>query len=242
MHQESRTLLVVAAEAEAKAVARGLEVRQAEALEPWTLHRVSERFDLLITGVGKANAAGAVARSFDPPVHAVVINLGVGGALPGSDLAPGDAVLATRSLDADEGLEVPEGFTRTAEMGFPPALGGDAVEPEADLFQALRPLADRQGPIATVSTCAGTDRRASAVVERTGALVEAMEGAAVGFTLRRIGAHEASGETAARFAELRVVSNTTGDRDRQIWRLTDALARLAEIATSMPRCRDAAMP
>ncbi|MFM1833200.1 MAG: hypothetical protein RLZZ461_1516, partial [Planctomycetota bacterium] len=33
--------------------------------------------------------------------------------------------------------------------------------------------------------------------------------------------------------EIRVISNTTGDRERQVWRLDEAFARLAEVAASL---------
>ncbi|HBS28303.1 MAG TPA: hypothetical protein DEB06_02375, partial [Phycisphaerales bacterium] len=50
----------------------------------WRARELSERFEMVVTGVGKANAAGAVARVLDAGRHAGVINLGVAGALPGA--------------------------------------------------------------------------------------------------------------------------------------------------------------
>ena len=73
--------------------------------------------------------------------------------------------------------------------------------------------------IATVAICSGTDEAANEVVKRTGAIVEAMEGAAVVHAATRlsIGA-----------IELRVISNTTGDRNKQQWRLVEALDSLGK--------------
>ena len=52
---------------------------------------------------------------------------------------------------------------------------------------------------------------------RTKAVAEAMEGAAVVHAARRLGVPA---------IELRVISNTTGDRDNQKWDLAGALAAL----------------
>ncbi|MBL4591589.1 MAG: hypothetical protein JKY96_06470, partial [Phycisphaerales bacterium] len=48
----------------------------------WSIVQVNDRFDLVRTGVGKANAAGAIGRVLDPDRHAGVISVGIGGALP----------------------------------------------------------------------------------------------------------------------------------------------------------------
>ena len=57
------------------------------------------------------------------------------------------------------------------------------------------------GPTATGAQCSGTEAAAREIVRRTGAVAEAMEGAAVVHAARRLG-------TAG--IELRVISNTTG--------------------------------
>ncbi|MBL8760188.1 MAG: futalosine hydrolase, partial [Phycisphaerae bacterium] len=78
----------------------------------------------------------------------------------------------------------------------------------------------RVGAIATVSVCSGTDELAAEIRSRTGAIAEGMEGAACGLVAARMG---------VRFAELRVVSNHTGRRDRQGWNLEGAFRRLGEL-------------
>jgi futalosine hydrolase len=117
----------------------------------------------------------------------------------------------------EEGLQTPHGFSDTASMGFP--LGdfeGNRVPVEPRLTRFL-PGPLHQGPIATVATCSGTDALAAEVERRTGALAEAMEGAAVVHAARRLGI--AGGE-------VRVISNSTGDRDRQRWDMASALSAL----------------
>ena len=158
----ARWLLAVAAPAEAGAVLRaaGSTVPHVSA---WTPFRLSESCDLVMTGVGKVNAGGCVAHLAGRG-YAGVLSTGIAGALPGSGLELGQSVLATASAYADEGLLTPEGFTDCATMGFPlgpfPATG---IVPDAGMAAVLEKFADRQGVIATVSTCSGTEDRKSVV-------------------------------------------------------------------------------
>jgi futalosine hydrolase len=240
----SGVLFVVAAPAEAAAV-RGsvvgafdarLSVKDATPVL-WRAVTLAPGVEMVVTGVGKANAAAGVARVFDPARHGVVVSLGVGGALPRSKLKLLDVVVATRSEYADEGVVTPGKFVDIAACGFGPGqgigsggpgVGGMGVDGDAALAARLATaLQARAGVVATVSTCSGRNRAAVIVVERTGAIVEAMEGAAVGFTVKRM-AHEAA--VAVPFVEVRVVSNSTGNRARQRWDLKGALALLGEVA------------
>lgn len=102
-------------------------------------------------------------------------------------------------------------------MGF--SLGdfaGNAVPVDQQLLEVL---GDEFaiGPIATVATCSGTDAAAAEVERRTGALAEAMEGAAVVHAALRLNVPA---------IELRTISNTTGDRARQRWDLAAGLEAL----------------
>ncbi len=212
-------LLALAAPAEAEAALRALSGSVPLRGREWEVHRLAAPFDVLVTGVGKASSAGAVARFADPSEHRGILSLGVAGSLPGSGLGLGAVVAASSSVFADEGLATADGFRSCPEMGFP--LGpfeGNAVPPDPRLFACLRALAGVTGPVATVSTCSGTDALAEGVRERTGALAEAMEGAAVGAVAARLGIP---------FAEVRVISNTAGERAGQSWDLSGALAVLS---------------
>lgn len=227
----TRVLLCVAAPAEARAVLAALGAPALLADQAWRLHRLEAAIDLVVTGVGKSGAAGAVARLLDPPRHPIVLSIGVCGSLPGAagtaGLPIGAIVAAAASVFADEGVAADTGFTDMARLGFPPAPGlGAAVPAHPEVLAALRPLADAIGPIATVSTCSGTDALAIEIARRTDGVAEAMEGAAVGLVAHRLG---------VRFGELRVVSNTTGSRTSQRWDLPGALARLSDVVSRLPR-------
>jgi len=239
--------VVVAARAEAEAVIRGLERASGGGVGErvrfhgdvdWRARPVGERFDLVLSGVGKANAAGAVARVFVAPRHGGVLSIGFGGGFNG--LNPGDAVVASESLYGDEGAIRPAGWETAAAFGFPAgagigeaaslAGGGMGVRSDEELVAALRHAADAAdltchvGPVATVSTCSGVGDLADRVRERTGAAAEAMEGAAVGLTAKRL-------DPEALFAECRIISNHVGPDPR--WDAEAALAGLERLSANL---------
>ncbi|MGA1401122.1 MAG: futalosine hydrolase, partial [Phycisphaerales bacterium] len=200
MSRPGRIVAIVAVEAEAKALA---DVADAE---------------IVVAGIGRTNAAAATTRAIleDAPIAAVV-SIGIAGALPDSGLGLGELAVASESVYVEEGLETPEGFGDMRALGFP--LGdfeGNRV-PANDSLLAMCSALGRVGPIATVATCSVTDRLAREVVRRTGAIAEAMEGAAVLHAARRLG-------VAA--IEIRAISNTTGDRPTQRWEIAKALGAL----------------
>jgi futalosine hydrolase len=84
------------------------------------------------------------------------------------------------------------------------------------------------GTILTVATVTGSAERATALRARhPAAVAEAMEGYGVGAAALQAGVG---------FAELRTVSNPVGPRDRESWRIADALAALersAAVLTSL---------
>jgi futalosine hydrolase len=133
-------------------------------------------------------------------------------------------VAASRCVYAEEGMVTPQGFAPIDAMGFELAdfCEGNAVPCDPALLDRLAALFV-VGPIATVATCSGTDAAAREVAARTHAVAEAMEGAAVVHAARRLGVPG---------GELRAISNTTGDRDRQRWDLPRALGALGDATSS----------
>jgi futalosine hydrolase len=247
---DRRVLLVVAARVEWEAVCRGVD---ADAVvvwpsRPWAAVDLGP-CDAVLTGVGKGNAAAGVAMALDPERHRAVVGVGIAGALPRAQgmLSIGSVVLASDSVYADEGVETPTRFQSLAEMGFPAddRLDGPAAGPEdghgfADACDALRAQLAAQltargiehhaGAVATVSICSGTDELARAVAERTGAIAEGMEGAA-----GRMAAVHASRRAgrAVPFAEVRVISNNTGNYDEQVWKIRDALQGVQRVVAAI---------
>lgn len=184
---------------------------------------------VVVAGIGRTNAAAATAealaeaRAAGAP-FAAVISTGIAGALPGSNLAIGAVIVADACVYAEEGIALPEGQGDMRVLGFP--LGdfeGNRVPVEGALLMAFRAL----GPacaIATVATCSGTDAAALAVRTRTGAMAEAMEGAAVVHAARRVGVPA---------IEIRSISNNTGDRAMQRWDIAAAFAALQGVGDAL---------
>ena len=217
---------------------------------PWKLESFASGFDVVVTGVGKANAAAGVARVIDSSRHCAVISLGIAGTLPNEEnlngevtsdannsiltyaMDIGDVVVANVMRYADEGLERPEGFVSLSEMGFPigPFDEGKGVLAPKELTEVIAELlrkagcACQVGVIATVSTCSGTNALARQVVARTGAVAEAMEGAAVCQVAAWFGISS---------CEIRVISNTTGSRSEQRWDVGAAMETLSRIGACL---------
>ena len=222
-----RVLLAIATAKEARpALADALDragIREHEPIDgPWREIELTPLASLVVTGIGKANAAGAVARVLDASRHACVLSLGIAGSLPGSGLALGEIVHASPCVFADEGVRTPERFVELHDLGFPLGSFAGAAVPTDPRWRAalLRALGGREGPIATVSACSGADAQAEEIARRTGCIAEAMEGAAVALVAHRLGVP---------CAEVRAISNTTGDRAGQRWEIGRALQTLAGV-------------
>lgn len=228
--KERRILLAVAAPIEARAL---LAAARAAIPVPqlWQIAPLSPHFDLLLTGVSKSNAAGALASvlSQNPTRYAAIINTGIAGSLPSPSssaqfsLHPTNTVAATHCVFADEGIQTPAGYQTVAAMGFPissPDSPDDTFPADPTLLSLFTPLVTASGPIATVSTCSGTDLLAREVALRTSAIAESMEGAACALISHRL---------RIPFIEVRAISNFTGDRAKQAWDIKGALVALESL-------------
>lgn len=239
-------LLVAAAPKEMEAVMTGFGLSSVP--DEWRRMDVLEGWSVVRSGVGKVNGALCVGRCLaeggEPGT--LVINVGVCGALPRSDadggtLPVGSVVVGSASVYADEGVDAgAAGYTDMGALGFgywPGASGnsgcsminadGVIARGVAQQLWAGGGVRVHIGRIATVSTCSGTDELARKIAQRTGAVAEAMEGAAIGHALAHI-----RGEGLG-FLELRVVSNRTGDRANQAWDLKGALEMLTRVVTML---------
>ncbi|MEU8296309.1 futalosine hydrolase [Micromonospora sp. NPDC048909] len=214
----SALLVVTAVPAEADAVRAGL---------------TDPTVTVAPVGVGPAVAGAATARllalaeAAGRPYRAVV-SAGVAGGFT-ARVAVGGTVLGTASIAADLGAESPEGFIPIDALGMPPALlgGGSTVTADPELLAALRAAlpAATVGPVLTVTTVTGTAASAEALSRRhPDAVAEAMEG---------YGVAVAAAQAGLPFAELRTISNPIGPRDRDAWRLREALAALTEAAPAL---------
>ena len=220
----THSLIVVAAvDAEIAAARKAFQERGVEKLAR-----------LVTTGVGKANAARATALALEKYEPDLCIQVGSAGAFRGSGLVPGDVVLATEEVFADEGVRSPEGFLELSQLDLPLARVGDqAVYNRIPVAALSPPLFDelvaelggrftvRCGRVATVSTISGTEDAARELELRWEPVAEAMEGAAAALSCYLKGCP---------FREVRGISNFVGERDRASWDIPTALQHAAEVA------------
>ncbi|MFH9120055.1 futalosine hydrolase [Streptomyces globisporus] len=224
-----RVLVVTAVPVERDAVTRafgGPEERVA--LPGAELHRCGA-FDVLAGGAGPAAAAAAAAFALASGASAsrasasgapasapygLVVSAGIGGAF--TPVTPlGSLIVADGIVAADLGAETADGFLPVTALGF----GRDRFTPPPALVRAVAAATGAAaGPVLTVSTVTGSAERAGALLAaHPGALAEAMEG---------FGVAEAAARAGVPVLEVRAVSNAVGPRDRDAWRIGDALAAL----------------
>nr|WP_315370558.1 futalosine hydrolase [Paenibacillus xylanexedens] len=161
------------------------------------------------------------------PAYMLVISAGIGGGFPGrADV--GSLVVADAMVAADLGSQTPDGFLSVDELGF----GSSIVATDAELAARLRHelqragLAVSGGTAVTVSTATGTAETAAELLRRVpDAAAEGMEGFGVATAAQQFGVPA---------LELRAISNAVGPRDRDAWRIKDALDAL-QAASSILR-------
>ncbi len=211
-----RVLVVTAVPVERDAVTRAFGgAPESVALPGAELHR-SGAFDVLAGGAGPAAAAAATAFALASAPYGLVVSAGIGGAF--TPLTPlGSLVVASDIVAADLGADTPDGFLPVTALGF----GRDRFAPPPALVREVAAATGATaGPVLTVSTATGTAERAAALLAaHPGALAEAMEG---------FGVAEAAARAEVPVLELRAVSNAVGPRDRDAWRIGDALAALGD--------------
>ena len=189
--------------------------------------------DVRLAGVGPASAAAATAAALARAGHAaagaysLVLSAGIGGGF--AEVASvGSLVVASEIIAADLGAETPDGFSGVDELGFGSPRIAVADELAARWAAALREAghAVHHGPILTLSTVTGTAETARSLAKRyPGAGAEAMEG---------FGVAEAARQFGVPVLELRAISNAVGPRQRELWKIGDALQALEQACAKLP--------
>lgn len=211
MNNPAKILVVTAVEAEKEAVLRGLDG--------------SSRFKVIAAGVGSAAAASRTAKELASGHYAWVISAGIGGGFSGHAETE-NLVLADRIIAADLGSETPDGFLSVDELGFGSSVIQTPEEIVNDFAHKLQAagMTAAVGPILTVSTTTGTKEKAEVLAARIpGAAAEGMEG---------FGVARAAADFDLPVLEIRAISNSVGPRDREAWKIPEALRSL-EAASSI---------
>lgn len=195
---------------------------------------VGKHPETLALGVGKIAATMSLTAALCKRKPDAVVLFGVCGAYPSSHLRTGlrelkvlEPCMVASEILADDGVMTPDGFLDLAHLKLG-EVGPIPCDPDlTGKISAL--LGCPLVTAATVSTGAGVDPLSQAYALRSGAQIETLEGAAVATVCRRF---------ELPFAQLRVVSNRTGDRNRAGWDLDAAVATLR---VSMTKIIDAAV-
>lgn len=177
-------------------------------------------YQVIAAGVGPAAAAAGTARALAAGPYDLVVSAGIGG---GFRSPPGSLLVADAIVAADLGAETPAGFVPVTGLGF----GTVEHRPPAGLVTAVAAAtAATTGTVLTVSTVTGSAERAAALLAaHPAAVAEAMEG---------FGVAEAAAQAGVPVLEIRAVSNAVGPRDREAWRIGEALAALTEAFGKLP--------
>ncbi len=200
----TRILVMTAVTAEQEAVIRGFQQ--------------TDQVDVLLAGVGVAEAAMNTTKAILAAHYDLVISMGIGGGFEGiADV--GSIVVASEMIAADLGAESEEGFISLEQLG----LGKTKISTGKQahhLYEALihNKTSAHWGPILTVSTVTGSQKTASNLAKRIpGAAAEAMEG---------FGVAVAAQSSDIPVIEIRAISNSVGPRDRSSWKIKEALQAL----------------
>lgn len=180
--------------------------------------------DVAVVGVGMATAAANTAIALARGGYDVVVCAGIAGGFDGrADI--GDVVIASRSVAADLGAESPEGFIAIEELGF--GRGAYPTDPALRTALAEQLGVTRTGAVLSVNTVTGVAEAAAQLIARhEDAVAEGMEGYGVACAAAALG---------IRFGEVRTISNAVGPRDREAWRIGDALAALGRVGEALGR-------
>ncbi len=176
------------------------------------------RVEVCFTGVGLVATAFALGKRLGSgPVIGPIVQAGVGGALDRS-LALGEVVRITSERFADLGAEDPAGqHLSLSDIGLPPGPPFDAEEVlRLPPGYARLPFRECQGY--SVNRVSGSEPSISVLRRRLPyAQVESMEGAAFFYACLSAGLEP---------VQLRAISNYVEARNRENWRMADAIKAL----------------
>ena len=179
--------------------------------------------DVLTTGVGMVAAAAWCSRTLARGSYDLALNFGVCGTFDPA-FGAGDVVHVTRDRLAELGAEDDEQFLTIHELNLvgeneAPYDGGWLVNAPVPPIPALKRLPSVSG--ITVNTAHGNERTIARIVRRFTPQVESMEGAAFMYCCLTQGVP---------CAQVRAVSNRVEKRNREAWRMGDAIRALVASA------------
>jgi futalosine hydrolase len=221
-----RILIVAATSMEVGPLVTRFPVASEGHARPNSYRHAGHEVDVLLTGVGMVATAAWCSRVLARTRYDLALNFGVCGSFDRA-LQPGAVVHVVSDRLADLGAEDDGAFLSVEELNLLgendfPFTNGRLVNSAPPVNVALGVLPAVDG--ITVNTVHGNDRSIAAVMQRFAPQVESMEGAAFMYTCM---IHE------VRFAQVRAVSNVVEKRNREAWKMADAVNSLGNAAIAL---------
>lgn len=177
------------------------------------------RSDFLMSGVGPVEAAinltDYLSRT-EPGSIAGVINVGLAGAYPDTDVNVLEICLADHEFFGDIGICLQDRIDELADSFSPPLAFklDQELLAKAELRLGEAGIKCKRGNFITVSSVSGTVARGNYLRDKFGAICENMEGAAIARVCRKF---------SLPCLEIRCVSNMVIDREDQLWSTKEAI-------------------
>jgi futalosine hydrolase len=219
-----RILIVAATAAEIDPLVAGLRFCADGEARVTRCKRGSRDVDVLTTGVGMVATAAWCSRVLAmEDVYDMALNVGLCGSFDAS-IAPGTVVHVITEQLPELGAEDDRAFLSVQELGLLenyefPFQAGRLLNAGPPLNEVLLRLPGVHG--ITVNTVHGNEQTIAAVRQRCVPQVESMEGAAFMYACLM---HQIP------FAEVRAVSNVVERRNRDAWKITEAIDNLNAVA------------
>lgn len=221
-----RILLVAATDPEIQPIVESLHQVSTQGPHMRRFALAGHEIDLLTTGVGMVATAVWCSRVLANGRYDLALNVGVCGSFDPS-LAPGTVVHVVTDMLAELGAEDGPAFLTIEQLGLLgvddfPFSGGRLVNGAPPANAALDALPRVSG--ITVNTVHGSEESIARAIDRFHPQVETMEGAAFMYACLIDG---------VRFAQVRAVSNVVERRNREAWKMADAIRALGATVTRM---------
>ena len=225
-----RILFVAATAMEVQSFLESCDCRRTKRFGHCLFHPGKGAWACLVTGPGGFNTAAGLGACLAEWVPDLVIDVGIAGVFPDAGPVIGDLALAESEtyLHTGVGDDLPLPFdlipghnsTRTGLYPLDDKVGGAC----RGVLESQGGRALFSGPFLTVSAVTDSPEKAASLTAKQPYLMENMEGAAVAHVCRLHGLP---------MAEIRAVSNVTGDRDKRLWDIPAALGALNRALTCL---------
>ena len=221
-----RILLVAATTAEIAPVVAELRRKPDTGLEITRYAVHAHDVDVLVTGVGMVATATWCTKALTRERYDLALNLGLCGSFDRARPL-GEVVQVVTDRLVELGAEDGDAFLTIQQLGLlgdndPPFVNGRLVNPAPPSSATLEKLRTVDG--ITVNTVHGREQSIASVTGRFSPQVESMEGAAFMYACLVHGLP---------FAQVRAISNVVERRNRDAWKLHEALKNLGATAQRM---------